>query len=67
VGNLYFTIIGRLFGNYSQTFRGWFKVLERTAFLNKEIQYPIVEEFKDSPFSGTPDTEWESILYFSVI
>lgn len=53
------------YGNFSQTYRGWFKAIEKLGYLNKKIQFPIVEVFYDSPFSGTSDTEWKSILYIS--
>lgn len=52
------------YGNYSRTHQGWFKAIQRLGFLNEKIEFPILEIFYDSPFSGADDTKWKSNLYF---
>lgn len=53
------------FGNFSQSHPRWFKTIQKLEILEKQIQFPAVEVFYDSPFSFSPENEWKSILYLS--
>lgn len=53
------------FGNFSQSHRGWFKAIQKLEIVEKQIQFPAVEVFYDSPFSFSPENKWKSILYLS--
>lgn len=53
------------YGNYSQSHRGWFKVIQKLNHQGEKINIPAVEVFYDSPFSFKPEEKWKSILYFS--
>ncbi|MGB2223124.1 MAG: hypothetical protein ACPH3F_01785 [Flavobacteriaceae bacterium] len=52
------------YGNFAETPQFWAKLYDSLKHENKQIKYPIVEEFIDSPFSGKNDTEWLSKIYF---
>jgi effector-binding domain-containing protein len=52
------------YGNFARTPQFWAKLYDSLRHENKQIRYPIVEEFIDSPFSGKNDTEWLSKIYF---
>lgn len=52
------------YGNFASTYRYWAHLYDSLKLDDKEIKYPIVEEFLDSPFSGKDDKEWHSKLYF---
>jgi len=56
----------RFFGNYGGTYRGWFSMLANIENLNKNLSYPFVEVFFDSPFSGSSDKEWMSKTYYMI-
>lgn len=52
------------YGNFAATQRFWANLYDSLKLNQKEIKYPVVEEFLDSPFSGKDDKEWHSKLYF---
>ena len=52
------------YGNFAATQRFWAKLYDSLKLENGKINYPVVEEFLDSPFSGKNDKEWKSKLYF---
>ena len=52
------------YGNFAATQRFWANLYDSLKLNHKEIKYPVVEEFLDSPFSGKDDKEWHSKLYF---
>ena len=52
------------FGNYNESHRSWFNLIQRLSNQRKKLNFPIVEVFFDSPFGESSDVNWRSELYF---
>lgn len=52
------------FGNYNESHRSWFNLIQRFSNQSKKLNFPIVEVFFDSPFGESNDVNWRSELYF---
>jgi len=52
------------FGNYNESHRSWFNLIQRFSNQRKKLNFPIVEVFFDSPFGESSDINWRSELYF---
>ena len=52
------------YGNYNESHRSWFNVIQAVQHQGKTLSFPMVEVFYDSPFSETNDVNWRSELYF---